>query len=459
MDEKRLNTAPAEVSDSAARSKADTDLKETSEQTVSEGSFSPVENSFAAAETETARGGEAREAQTASSEETAPSAIDSPKNTSQEEEEVEIPFSSIDLDDEIQHKHTNTAKKKKKRNYSFLIFVLVNLVVIGITAIFEFGGENSEDRSKLADIAASIAKNWYYLFGALGCFLGIYLFQVLKVSSMIRVTTGQWRVRATVNSVILGKYYDNITPLAIGGQPFQAYYLSRNKVPVGTATAAPIVQLFLGTLGFITIALIAFFSFSSHVSSTFIRVCAYIGLGINSLTPIAIVFLSVLPNVTTRIVTFFIKVLAKLRVVKDVAETSAKAIGTINDYRTSIGFMYRSKLTLIIGYLLSVLEKISEMSITFFVIMACFNGSGNYLQITAMTIFIYAATSFVPTPGTAGAAEGSFYIVFGSFWPMFIWRLFAYYSYLFFGIVVIISNGVRRSFSRRKDEAEKAKSG
>lgn len=362
----------------------------------------------------------------------------------EKDEIVDIPMSAPTAED-VASKGSVGEKRRKKKKLSLLLFLAVNVIVIAITALFEFAGDNAEDSASLADIAQSISGHWYYLVCAGLCFLGIYFFQVLKVSSMIKVTTGKYRLRATVNSVILGKYYDNITPLAIGGQPFQAYYLSKRKVPIGTATAAPIVQLFLGTCGFITLALIAFIFFGHYCESAFIRVCAYVGLGLNCLTPLAIILFSVFPKLTSKIVSVFIKLLAKLRIVKNPELAVNKAIQTINDYRSSIKFMCRSKITMLLGYLLSILEKLSEMSITFFVMMACFNGQANYLHITALTLFIYAAASFVPTPGTAGASEGSFYIVFGSFWPMFIWRMFAYYSYLLFGFVVIIINYVRRS--------------
>ena len=117
-------------------------------------------------------------------------------------------------------------------------------------------------------------------------------------------------------------------------------------------------------------------------------------------------------------------------------------------------YMAKSKMVILLGYFLSILEKFSEMSVTFFVMMACFNGvtSHSFLEMTAMTVLIYAAVSFIPTPGTAGASEGGFYLVFGSFWPMFIWRIITYYTTLALGLYVIIVNGIRKN--RRAKQAQ-----
>ncbi|MBP5308967.1 MAG: flippase-like domain-containing protein [Clostridia bacterium] len=362
----------------------------------------------------------------------------------EEGEYVDIPLSSFDMDDELQHKHTPAVKKSKKRTLGFLVFILANVIVIAITAFAEFGRKN-HDYSTLGDLAKSISNYWYYLLCALACFLAVYLFQSLKMYRMIRVTHGKFKFRIVLKSVILGKYYDYITPLAIGGQPFQAYYLTKNKIPAGTATAVPIAQLFLGMFGFLTLSIVSVLFFGNRIESTVIKVFAYIGISFNLIIPFTLLLFSLLPNVTTKIVSFFIKLLGKMHIVKHPDETVHKAIATINEYRSSVIFIGRSKGTMILGYVLSVLEKLAEMSVTFFVILACNGGTGNYIDITVMTVFIHTATSFIPTPGNAGAAEGSFYIVFGSFWPMFIWRLFSYYAYLIVGIVVIILNGFKRA--------------
>ena len=95
-------------------------------------------------------------------------------------------------------------------------------------------------------------------------------------------------------------------------------------------------------------------------------------------------------------------------------------------------------------------EKLSELSITYFVMLACGLDHGNYLEVTAITLFIYAASSVVPTPGKAGASEGTFYILFESFWPMFIWRIFSYYFYLAVGFITILFNGFRNTLKQKE---------
>ena len=137
-------------------------------------------------------------------------------DTSSEKEEkdfVDIPLSALDIDDSIKHKHTNNSAKRKKKNWSLVVFIAVNVIVIAITAMFEFGGDTQPETDTLYSILSSIGRNWYYLLLAIASFLFLYVFQVLKIALMIKASTGKQKIKPVIKSVILGKYYDNITPL------------------------------------------------------------------------------------------------------------------------------------------------------------------------------------------------------------------------------------------------------
>ena len=79
--------------------------------------------------------------------------------------------------------------------------------------------------------------------------------------------------------------------------------------------------------------------------------------------------------------------------------------------------------------------------IPFFVLTA-FGGNVDFLPCLVTTVAVTSAVYFVPTPGNAGAAEGTFFIVFSAlssgyvFWAMLFWRFFSYYIYIIMGPVI-----------------------
>ncbi|MBQ9709811.1 MAG: flippase-like domain-containing protein [Clostridia bacterium] len=365
-----------------------------------------------------------------------------------EKEDIEIPVSAIDLNDEIKHRHTNSSKQIKRKTWQLMLFIALNVIVIAITSMIEFHGEDATPHSFSA-FTSSLANNWYYLVIAVVCALGVYVFQSLKIMRMIKVTTGTSKAKPVTTSVILAKYYMNITPFSFIGKPFQVYYLRKNKVTVGAATAVPVVQGFLSTCAYLIMALIAFIFYNDVISSTFVKICAYVGVSITFIIPVSIILFSIMPRLVAKVVSFGVNLLNKLHIVRDPEVVTEKTISMINDFRSSLACLWKTKSTMLFAFLISFLEKLSEFSITYFVMLACGLNHGTYLEVTAITVFIYAATSVIPTPGKAGASEGTFYIVFESFYPMLVWRIISYYTYLFIGFIVVIRNMIRNNMKER----------
>ena len=115
----------------------------------------------------------------------------------------------------------NGFKKIGKKPLLIFGFILLNIIVIAATAFSEFG--NSENAAALAEVKM----NFWYLIPAAICFaLAIFLEIYKYVLMLVRAgrkkkTKGTWRVAR--RTVLLGKYYDNITPAGFGGQPFQIF--------------------------------------------------------------------------------------------------------------------------------------------------------------------------------------------------------------------------------------------
>ena len=76
-----------------------------------------------------------------------------------------------------------------------------------------------------------------------------------------------------------------------------------------------------------------------------------------------------------------------------------------------------------------------------------------------MTIIVYSAISFIPTPGNSGAAELSFMILFtalngslvvSKYWAMAYWRFCCYFLIVLIGIVFIIAGMLKANHHRKE---------
>ena len=319
------------------------------------------------------------------------------------------------------------------------------MIVIAATAFSEFG--NSENAAKLSEVSI----NWWLLLPAAASFLVAITFEIFKYVLMMREAgkkrerdnTGKvWQVAR--RTVLLGKYYDSITPAAIGGQPFQIYYMHKNGgMSEGMSTTIPIIGMISNQIGFIIIAVFAFLFGSLTINNAVLMATACFGLIFYAFWPIAIMIATFLPGTTAELINLVVKFLAKIHVVKDKDAAIKKVTNGVNDYAKCVKQILKTRGLFAKTIAISVLFHFLVSIIPFFVLTA-FGGQVDFLPCLVTTIAVTSAVYFVPTPGNAGAAEGTFFVVFSAlssgyvFWAMLVWRFFSYYVYVITGPIIYL---------------------
>ena len=145
-------------------------------------------------------------------------------------------------------------------------------------------------------------------------------------------------------TVLLGKYYDNITPAAIGGQPFQIYYMRKNsRLPSGVSTSIPIFGMISGQIGFIIIAVFCFLLGSLSINNAVLIGTACFGLLFYAFWPVTVMIATFLPKATTEIIGLFVKFLAKIHIVKDVKKTREKTEYEVTEYAKCVRKILKTK--------------------------------------------------------------------------------------------------------------------
>ncbi len=356
-------------------------------------------------------------------------------------------------------------KKLLKKPLLILIFILINVAVIAITAFSEFG--NSENAAALSEVRI----NWWFLVPAAICFLAALWFEIHKYVLMMREMSpdkskfDRRKARKVARrTVLLGKYYDNITPAAIGGQPFQIYYMRKNSgLPNGVSTSVPIFGMISGQIGFIIIAVLCFLFGSLSINNAVLIGTACFGLIFYAFWPIVVMIATFLPKATTEIIGIFVKFLAKIRIVKDVKKTREKTEYEINEYAKCVRKILKTRGLFLKTVAMSVAFNTLIAMIPFFVLTA-FGGAVDFLPCFVTTVAVTSAVYFVPTPGNAGAAEGTFFVVFSAlstgyiFWAMLVWRFFSYYVYVLMGPIIYFRMHLEKKGEKKQQQPQKENS-
>lgn len=348
---------------------------------------------------------------------------------------------------------TEAPKEKSKlgKRIGLILFILLNAAVIWWTASTEFS------EKELPPVNFTFT-SVLFLLGGLLCLALVLGCETLKYIIMMRHLGEKVSVRHALSTAVLGKYYDCVTPSGAGGQPFQIYHLHSNGYSGGASSAMPLSAFVTMQFGFVILCIIAFIFGNDAINATGqtgIKIIAYVGAVAYTIVPVMIIISGVAPKIAMRIVAFFVRIGAFLHIVKRPNHVIMKAVRSLNNYSESIKHLTKDRRLLIKLLLLSIVFQVAMCSMPFFAVRT-FGGNLGYFEALFMCIYIQAAITLIPTPGNAGAAEGSFYMVFsslgtaGTFWAMLVWRFLCYYSFITIGVLTYGYNAFIKLRDKRK---------
>ena len=345
---------------------------------------------------------------------------------------------------------TTVAPPQKKRRRWIWNLVFIAIIALGMWGLFGIAGEITQgDGMTFSEAMAAInAPGAVMLVGAV---VGVMVVDCLKFCFVNKAVIGKMRPAVAMKTSFLGKFYDNVTPFATGGQPMQIYYLTTKGVGLSHSSAVVLIRYFGSIFAFTFLGAlfmilgVCFGVLEGNESGTLILVAGWVGLAINLILPTFIAFFVFFPKLASRCTKWFINVGVKLHIVKDKEKVMAKALKTVDDFVTSFKIIIRKPLLLILFLLCCFAENLLTFSIPFFVMNAfsC-NVDGMFISIISLNVFATFGVSFIPTPGNTGVVEGMGVLAFRHVagaalaWAVLFWRIAVYYLYIIIGIVMTV---------------------
>ncbi len=364
-------------------------------------------------------------------------------------------------------------KPVRTRKKSIFNTVLLAVVcILSIVIIFQVSSGFTEGNMKsLPEILSSMDVEYFVI--ALALLVLLILVDTLKFYVIGRAVSGKSKLLTSCKVGLLGKFYDNITPFASGGQPMQIYYLTKKGYSAGQATGVTLVKFFTQMFTWAIIAglLMGFNSgvlfkyITNAATRTTIQVLAWVGFGFNLVLPVMIILFVVVPKLATKLTYWTITAAHKLHIVKDKEKALAKAFAIVDDFKNSVKVMAKNPVKFAVLILLCFIEPIVWLAFPYFILVAFASGPdiqpGFQMMIEIMALHIYASNSasIVPTPGNGGVIETTFSLAFASvsgdvlFWVVFMWRFCTYYVYLIVGLCISAFELIRKAV--RKYRAKK----
>ncbi len=330
----------------------------------------------------------------------------------------------------------SSEKSKKIRNIVFFIFNILLVAAILIWNVYTTEGLSPLRLDKI---------NFLYVFSALMLLVAIVTVDVISVHRMIYKKTMRSRWHLSYKSLGILRYYDAVTPLSSGGQAFMVTYLTSRDVPASTSLSIPIAKLVFQNIAWLIIAFVCLvIAFTNGMSTDFVSAASIIGFILAAGMIAIIIFISLSKKLGKKLVSGGLKLLTKMKLIKNYDKTYAKVLSIVEDYQNIMKEYSKAKFDVVVQVVLHALRFICLYSIPFFIFCA-FKGfnPNRYSEFFLYTALIELASSFIPLPGGTGMNEISFNLLFSTalggdtFWALILWRFCSYYFYLLQGIGII----------------------
>ena len=181
-------------------------------------------------------------------------------------------------------------KTKKKKILNGALF-LVNIVVVACILIFQLFNSKVQSLGELIDSGHFKVQ---FIFIILLAFAFIMFLDTWRVVVLLKQSSKKSRPFLCYKMNSMGKYYDCITPMSTGGQPFQIFYMSSRGVDPGAAISIPIARYVIFQIAWLVISLFAtIYSSKTFAETNLVSVASYIGFALNFLMIVGVRVLSV----------------------------------------------------------------------------------------------------------------------------------------------------------------------
>lgn len=206
-------------------------------------------------------------------------------------------------------------------------------------------------------------------------------------------------------------YFSAITPSATGGQPASAYFMMRDGIPAALSAAALLMNLMMYTLSILTIGIVCLLINPSILSSFhFLSSKILIGVGSFMQISLALFFLLLLKRaqIVYAIGRFFIRLLAKLHLIRNREKKMQRLTSVIEEYRSAAELLISHKGMMVRLYLLNLAQRVALIAVTAFVFLATRPGSvapSEVLNVFCMETCVVLGTNSMPVPGAMGISD------------------------------------------------------
>lgn len=338
--------------------------------------------------------------------------------------------------EQIQQEVKPTNKKVIAFNFILILAIFIGLFIYMVKV---------DGIDNIKQLLHQVDYKW--VVAGIACLLIHWICEASNLHTPIKKMYTKQRFTNSFKVSMLGQLFNNITPFSTGGQPMQAYELTKTGKRVSDSLSAMAMKFIITQTALVvsTIIVVLFeFSFFATLMQDYVWI-AIVGFVVNILAIIVVILAGIKKKMITFFTTPIIKILGKIHILKHPEETIQKLDKSIDNFKEQFLYMKSEKKMVIKMFLTAVIQSFAYYSITYMVYRAFGNSGITFWQIIPTQAFLLLIMTFIPTPGSGLGAEGGFYLLFNSIFQqgtinmsILFWRIYTFYLPIIVGALFLI---------------------
>ncbi len=334
-----------------------------------------------------------------------------------------------------------TTNNPTNRKMTLINFIFIIVIFVGLL-IYMFKVDGIEN---IINVLNQVNYKWVFI-GVIFLLINWVCESINLYFPMKKMYKNQTMTNAIKVSMI-GLLFNNLTPFSSGGQPMQAYQLTKTGKRASDAMSALTIKFVITQIALVVTTLIIAlieFQFLKQLLKDYMWV-AILGVAVNIFAIIIVILAGVNKKIITIITHPIIRFLGKIHLIKKVEERIEKLDKSIENFNEQFKLIRKEKKMVIKMFIVGSIQCLAYYSITYAVYKAFGNSGITFLQIIPTQAFLLLIMTFIPTPGSGLGAEGGFYLLFKSIFregtinmSILFWRMYTFYLPIIVGLLFLI---------------------
>lgn len=338
-------------------------------------------------------------------------------------------------------------KKPVNKKMAIFNFLLIIVIFVGLFVYMV----NVDGLDNIIELLNNVEYKW--VLAGLVCLFVYWMCDIFTLHIPIKRIYKDQPITNSIKVAMLGQLFNNITPFSSGGQPIQAYELTKTGKRVSDSLSAMAIKFIVTQTALVISTLLVVvieFNFFKQLMQNYMWV-AILGFAINIIAIILVILVGIKKKVITVVTTPIIKILGKIKIIKNSEVAIEKLDNSIDNFGQQFKIIKNEKIMVIKMFIIAVIQSFSYYSMTYMVYRAFGNSGISFLQIIPAQAFLLLIMTFVPTPGSGLGAEGGFYLLFNSIFKegtinmsILFWRIYTFYLPILVGALFLIPTRGKR---------------